>query len=619
MDKPTQWNPELAQSLEDDVRRLAYLAGCLVREPGLVFAGMGGLSLKQISRDPFGDPQETLVFAGALHRDEVETAVYDLAMLQKVSMLQDPKETGLQKALGQARISPDDPLPTLDSLAHAVFAARWVALTCPTALMALDLLADGRTRIEALFGDRVLWLDQRPDLSLAGRLSECDLPESAMGVFVHRFGLFTFAETPGALFERTVSLVREVGTVDGICTEQPTAVEETPRREAIAALRQALSQAAGTPLLVRTLPTRALREMAVREGLQERLVSGPLTAHQARVFSGGFLRDAGVGDRVSPNNLLLDPELGLVVTGQCAADLRDNQALACRLLSAAARAQELGDLDDAVLAPGKALEPQPRNERDKDSMFLGEVALVTGAASGIGRGCALSLLARGAAVIGLDINPDIETLSDSPAYLGMVCDLTDESAVALAYETAVRAFGGLDMLVLNAGIFTKSALVEELEMSLWQRVMRINLDANVTILRESYPLLILAPADGRVLVNASRNVPAPGPGAAAYSTSKAGLTQLARVAALEWGPDGIRVNMIHPHAVFDTGIWTDEVLQSRAEKYGLTVKEYKTRNVLQVELTSRDIGELVCEMLGPVFSKTTGAQVPVDGGSDRVI
>jgi NAD(P)-dependent dehydrogenase (short-subunit alcohol dehydrogenase family) len=252
-------------------------------------------------------------------------------------------------------------------------------------------------------------------------------------------------------------------------------------------------------------------------------------------------------------------------------------------------------------------------------MFLGEVALVTGAASGIGRGCALSLLARGAAVIGLDINPDIETLSDSPAYLGMVCDLTDESAVALAYETAVRAFGGLDMLVLNAGIFTKSALVEELEMSLWQRVMRINLDANVTILRESYPLLILAPADGRVLVNASRNVPAPGPGAAAYSTSKAGLTQLARVAALEWGPDGIRVNMIHPHAVFDTGIWTDEVLQSRAEKYGLTVKEYKTRNVLQVELTSRDIGELVCEMLGPVFSKTTGAQVPVDGGSDRVI
>jgi NAD(P)-dependent dehydrogenase (short-subunit alcohol dehydrogenase family) len=122
-----------------------------------------------------------------------------------------------------------------------------------------------------------------------------------------------------------------------------------------------------------------------------------------------------------------------------------------------------------------------------------------------------------------------------------------------------------------------------------------------------------------VLVNASRNVPAPGPGAAAYSTSKAGLTQLARVAALEWGKDGIRVNMIHPHAVFDTGIWTDEVLKSRAEKYGLSVKEYKTNNLLRVELTSRDVGELVCEMLGPVFSKTTGAQIPVDGGSDRVI
>jgi len=77
--------------------------------------------------------------------------------------------------------------------------------------------------------------------------------------------------------------------------------------------------------------------------------------------------------------------------------------------------------------------------------------------------------------------------------------------------------------------------------------------------------------------------------------------------------------MINPHAVFDTGIWTDEVLKSRAEKYGITVEEYKTNNVLHVELTSHDIGELVAEILGPVFSKTTGAQVPADGGSDRVI
>ena len=92
-----------------------------------------------------------------------------------------------------------------------------------------------------------------------------------------------------------------------------------------------------------------------------------------------------------------------------------------------------------------------------------------------------------------------------------------------------------------------------------------------------------------------------------------------RVAALEWGADGIRLNALHPDAVFDTGIWTDEVLKARAAHYGLTVEQYKKKNVLKVEVTSRDVAELAAEMCGPLFAKTTGAQVPVDGGNERVI
>jgi NAD(P)-dependent dehydrogenase (short-subunit alcohol dehydrogenase family) len=132
-------------------------------------------------------------------------------------------------------------------------------------------------------------------------------------------------------------------------------------------------------------------------------------------------------------------------------------------------------------------------------------------------------------------------------------------------------------------------------------------------------LLCLAPRGGRVVVVASKNVPAPGPGAAAYSASKAAVTQLARVAALEWAGDGIRVNVVHPDAVFDTGLWTEELLRDRAARYGLSVEEYKRRNLLGVEVTSRRVGQVVAALCSDHFAATTGAQVPVDGGNERVV
>ena len=114
-------------------------------------------------------------------------------------------------------------------------------------------------------------------------------------------------------------------------------------------------------------------------------------------------------------------------------------------------------------------------------------------------------------------------------------------------------------------------------------------------------------------------MPAPGPGAAAYSAAKAGLTQLARVAALEYGAKGIRVNVVHPNAVYDTGIWTEEVLNERAQSYGMDVEQYKTSNLLGREVSSRDVAASIVSLAGTAFSRTTGAQIPVDGGNERVI
>jgi NAD(P)-dependent dehydrogenase (short-subunit alcohol dehydrogenase family) len=253
-------------------------------------------------------------------------------------------------------------------------------------------------------------------------------------------------------------------------------------------------------------------------------------------------------------------------------------------------------------------------------LFGGEVVLVTGAASGIGNACVDAFLSRGAAVVGLDIDPKVCGMrGERPEFLGLECDVTRADAVDAALDAAVRAFGGLDMLVLNAGIFGASRRIDALSVAEWRRIMDVNLDANLALMSAAHGLLKCAPRSGRVVVVGSKNVPAPGPGAAAYSASKAALTQLARVAALEWGADGIRVNVVHPNAVFDTGIWTEEVLRSRAASYGLSVEEYRRNNVLRVEVTSRDVAELAAELCGPLFARTTGAQIPVDGGNERVI
>ena len=92
-----------------------------------------------------------------------------------------------------------------------------------------------------------------------------------------------------------------------------------------------------------------------------------------------------------------------------------------------------------------------------------------------------------------------------------------------------------------------------------------------------------------------------------------------RVAALELAPDGVRVNIIHPDAVFDTELWTPEALARSAERYNMTVEEFKTRNLMKTEIKSRDVAAMVAAMASPLFGKTTGAQIPVDGGNDRVI
>jgi NAD(P)-dependent dehydrogenase (short-subunit alcohol dehydrogenase family) len=426
----------------------------------------------------------------------------------------------------------------------------------------------------------------------------------------------------------------------------PPPAPPAPRRAGIAALRQSISRAAGFPVVLAVHDDPRSLAFARRPDVATVSQQGPATPDHVirtkrlpmlardveayaeayrRYFEEHAPRARQKVTMLDPApRVVLDPEMGLVTVGRSARDASVVFDVYARTMDVIERGTLLGGyraLPAASLFEVEYwdLEQAKLRAAGKPTPLAGEVALVTGGASGIGKACVESLLARGAAVVSLDANPAVVGQMEGPAYLGIACDVTAPGALAAALEAGAIAFGGLDMLVLNAGIFPGGRRIEALADEEWRRVLSVNLDANLTLLREAHPLLSRSPRGGRVVVVGSKNVRAPGPGAAAYSASKAALTQLARVAALEWAGAGIRVNVLHPDAVFDTGIWTPEVLAARAASYGLTVEQYKTKNLLHTEVHSRDVGELAAELCGPLFAKTTGAQIPVDGGNERVV
>jgi rhamnose utilization protein RhaD (predicted bifunctional aldolase and dehydrogenase)/NAD(P)-dependent dehydrogenase (short-subunit alcohol dehydrogenase family) len=654
------WNNQEAAQFSDDLGQRIYTSRLLGREPALVLHGGGNTSVKIRERNLFDEEEEILWIKGSGRDlatiDATGFSPCRTAPLLRLAQLPALPDTQMARELKCSMTDPSAPAPSVEAILHAVVPHKFVDHTHADALIAVMNTPDGAARVREIYGDRVVILPYvMPGFQLARLCAERFSKEAGaqtVGMVLLQHGLFTFAESARESYERMIELVTLAEKYldrHGTWNMAPTTGQSTLTREQrgeIAEFRRDLARVAGRSMILMSHPEEKYAAFARREDVAALSQQGPATPdHVVRTkrvpmlgrdldtfraaYAQYFQKNAARGARElrmldAAPRVILDPDLGLLTAGPNAKEAVIAGDIYRHTVDIILRATALGgyralpasDLFDLEYWD---LEQAKLRSAGAPPMFSGEIALVTGAASGIGKACVESLLRRGAAVVGLDLNPAIVEMHRRAEYAGFVCDLTEESHIARAMESAVKAFGGLDMLVLNAGIFPKATPLSTLSSAAWRQVMQINLDANLVLLREAHPLLKLAPNGGRVVIIGSKNVPAPGPGVAAYSASKAALQQLARVAALEWGADKIRINTIHPNAVFDTGLWTDEILAARAHSYGVSVEEYKTKNVLGVEVRSQDVAELAAEMCGPVFAKTTGAQVPVDGGNERVI
>lgn len=654
------WNAAEAAACKTDLALRVYTSKLLGRDHTLVLHGGGNTSVKLPSRNIVGESEDLLYVKGSgWDLETIEEPGFSpvrIAHVLKLAKLESLSDPQMMNELSTSMTRAGAPAPSVETILHAILPYKFVDHTHADAVLAITNTPDGEKHIREIYGkDTVIIPYVMPGFDLARLCAQRFAAEAGagtIGMVLMNHGIFSFGATAKESYDRMIELV---GRAEEYLSRQGAWTLPTPdassvpssTRDEIARLRRAISDCAGSPMLLVTDGSPKALSYARRTDIGTVSQQGPATPDHvlrtkrlpllgrdvdayAREYAAYFNRNAPLAKEsktmLDPApRIVIDAAIGLGYVGRTAKDAGIVRDLYTQTIDTILRATALGgwralpekDIFDVEYWD---LEQAKLKKAGTPPVFAGEVALVTGAASGIGKACAESLLKRGAAVVGLDIHPGIGTaFGKRQDFLGLQCDVSSPRAISESLDAAVRAFGGIDMLVLNAGIFPGGRRIHELQDEEWRKVMQINLDANLALMRECHPLLKLASRGGRLVIIGSKNVPAPGPGAAAYSASKAALTQLARVAALEWGTDGIRVNTLHPNAVFDTGIWTEDVLAARARHYGLTVQQYKTNNVLQTEVTSRDVAELAAEMCGPLFAKTTGAQLPVDGGNDRVI
>ncbi|MDA3909541.1 MAG: bifunctional aldolase/short-chain dehydrogenase [Sulfurimonas sp.] len=662
------WNEKEASEFKTDLDLRVYTSRLLGRDSSLVLHGGGNTSVKSTATNLFGETEDILYVKGSgwdLATIEAEGfAPVKMEMLLKMAELKELNDTDMVKYQRLAMTNPSAPNPSVEAILHAVIPYKFVDHTHTDAVVTITNTEGGEEKIKELYGDKVLIIPYiMPGFVLAKLIYDMTRDvawDELEGMVLMNHGLFTFNDDAKKSYEKTIELVDKA---EKYLASKGAVLENLGSGTSVPHIGEAEASLPNTELLklakirkevsilknhatISILNDSALASYFSKQNIEQIATQGPLTPdHVIRTkrtpaiigedFEADlasyvkeytqYFEDNKTDETLlnsAPNFAILKNN-GTLSFGKNVKEANIIKDINEHTFEAILKAEKLGGYK--ALSAAKIfeveyweLEQAKLKKGGSAPEFSGKVALVTGGASGIGKAIAKMLNSRGAAVVVLDINPEVDTIFNKADVIGVKCDLTSNSDIKNAVSVAVKNFGGIDIVVSNAGIFTPSENLDSLSDENWDKSISINLTSHQKLIKETAPFLKLG-IDASIVMVASKNFPAPGKGAAAYSVAKAGQTQLARIAALELGEFGVRVNTLHPHAVFDTAIWTDEVLQNRAKAYGMSVEEYKTNNVLKTEIKSENVAELVCAMAGKPFAKTTGSQVAIDGGSDRII
>jgi rhamnose utilization protein RhaD (predicted bifunctional aldolase and dehydrogenase)/NAD(P)-dependent dehydrogenase (short-subunit alcohol dehydrogenase family) len=654
-----------------------YTARLIGSEASLVLHGGGNTSVKAMATTILGESIEVMHVKGsgsdlAVIEPEGQPAVR-LEPLRKLRALGAMTDEAMVNELRANVLDASAPSPSVETLLHAFLPARFIDHTHADAILALCDQPDGRRIFASLFGGALVWVPYvMPGFALAKRCAEAfdhvAARETPAVMVLERHGLFTWGETAKESYERTIDAVsraeRYVADKSGSSVAMPASVQPVAETSVLPRLRGALAKLAGDPPergpILRTRSGPRILAFLERRDAAELVAMGCATPDhvlrtkpaalfvQSPAYSDGArlaaqleraIADYGrrydayfeemcrakgvVKKKLDPwPRVVLLPGFGACAAGSSAREADVALDIYEHTIDVMASAADVGkyapcsradlfDVEYWSLEQAK-LKPQPKTPLSKC------VALVTGAASGIGFASAARMLAAGAHVALVDKDFDAlataigELSATKERVLMIVADVLDDDQVRSAFARTTAAWGGVDLVLSNAGNAPEGQLDTAQGESALRGSLELNCLAHARVARAAVDLMTSQGRGGCLCFNASKSAFNPGPGFGPYAVAKSALIGLMRQYAVDLGPRGIRSNAVNADRV-RTHIFAGGVLESRAKARGLNVDDYFKANLLGREVTADDVADAFAYLA--TARSTTGCVVTVDGGN----